>query len=98
MQLLCFYVPVTHAEAVKEAVFATGAGKIGQYEACSWQTAGEGQFRPLAGSQPFLGRAGQLERVAELKVEMVCEDALAQKAIAAFRSPIRRSSVNAYSA
>lgn len=69
---LCFFVPSDHAEAVKAAVFAAGAGRLGQYDGCSWETAGTGQFRPLPGSRPCVGTAGRLERVSELKVEMVC--------------------------
>lgn len=50
---LCFYVPVTHIEQVKQAMFAAGAGTIGNYDCCAWQVLGVGQFRPLAGSQAF---------------------------------------------
>lgn len=73
MYKLAFFVPEEHAEPVKAAVFAAGAGKIGDYDSCCWQTAGQGQFRPLEGSQPFLGQQGEVERVRELKVEMVCD-------------------------
>ncbi|WP_416884917.1 NGG1p interacting factor NIF3 [Marinospirillum sp.] len=69
---LVFYVPVEAAEGVKAAVFATGAGRLGQYEQCCFETLGQGQFRPLAGAQPHLGSVGQLEQVAELKVELLC--------------------------
>ena len=55
MYKLVFYVPVDHLEPVKQAVFATGAGKIGEYDSCCWQVLGVGQFRPLAGSTPYLG-------------------------------------------
>lgn len=72
MYKLCFYVPETHLEDVKHAVFAAGAGRIGDYDSCSWQVLGEGQFRPLAGSVPFLGQEGAVETVAEYRVEMVC--------------------------
>lgn len=72
---LCFYVPATHVESVKSAVFAAGAGRIGDYDCCCWQTLGDGQFRPLAGSRPFLGSEGKVEVVPEVRVEMVCEDA-----------------------
>jgi hypothetical protein len=72
MYKICFFVPEDHAEAVKSAMFAAGAGKIGDYDSCCWQTAGQGQFRPLAGSQPFIGQQGEVERVIEYKVEMVC--------------------------
>ncbi|MGM0693503.1 MAG: NGG1p interacting factor NIF3 [Pseudomonadota bacterium] len=86
MYKLAFFVPVADAEPVKEAVFATGAGRIGDYEACCFQTRGTGQFRPLAGADPHIGRVGDLEQVEELKVELVCEDSLIDKAIEALRS------------
>ena len=73
MYKLCFFIPETHVEQVKKALFNKGAGRIGQYDNCSWQVLGEGQFRPLEGSKPFLGTQHTIERVAEYKVEMVCE-------------------------
>ena len=72
MYRLCFYVPEPSLEVVKNAVFAAGAGRVGDYDSCSWQALGEGQFRPLTGSAPFLGQEGVVERVAEYRVEMVC--------------------------
>lgn len=83
---LCFYVPDTHVEAVKQAVFDAGAGRIGDYDCCAWQVAGEGQFRPLAGSDPFLGTHGEVSRVREFRVEMICTEALLDDAIAALRA------------
>ncbi len=76
MLKLCFYVPESHLEPVKQAIFAAGAGKIGNYDSCCWQTLGQGQFRPLDGSNPFLGQHGEVETVAEYKVELVCADDL----------------------
>lgn len=75
MYKLTFYVPDTHVEPVKQAVFAAGAGRIGHYEACSWQVMGQGQFCPLKGATPFIGAANQLETVNEWRVEMVVDDA-----------------------
>ena len=69
---LCFYVPDTHIEQVKQAVFAKGAGRIGQYDHCAWQTPGEGQFRPLPGANPTIGAQNEVETVREYKVEMIC--------------------------
>ena len=91
MYKLAFYVPGPYLEVVKQAVFEAGAGRIGNYDSCSWQTLGEGQFRPLAGSQPFIGQpvvegVGELEKVAEYRVEMVCEDQLIVAAIKALIS------------
>ena len=76
MYKLCFFIPETHVEQVKQALFDKGAGRIGLYDHCSWQILGVGQFRPLEGSQPFLGTTHKIERVAEYKVEMVCENSV----------------------
>ncbi|MDX1733855.1 MAG: YqfO family protein [Halioglobus sp.] len=74
MYRLSFYVPESHLEQVKTAAFAAGGGRIGNYDSCCWQVAGQGQFRPLQGSAPFLGQQGSIETVPEYKVEMVVED------------------------
>lgn len=74
MVKLCFYVPESHLESVKMALFAKGAGHYKAYDQCCWQVRGEGQFRPLQHSQPFLGLVNQLEKVLEYKVEMLCTD------------------------
>ena len=85
MYKLCFYVPDVHLEAVKAAVFAAGGGRIGDYDSCCWQSTGEGQFRPLAGANPFIGAHDALTRVPEIKVELVCDDAHIQSAVAALK-------------
>jgi len=85
MYKLAFFVPVEAAEDVKEAVFESGAGRIGDYEACCFQTPGTGQFRPLDDADPHIGRVGQLERVDELKIELVCRDARIHAAVAALK-------------
>lgn len=74
MYKIAFFVPSTHAEAVKDALFAAGAGRFREYDRASWETAGTGQFRPLSGASPFLGSEGKVERVEELRVEMICVD------------------------
>ena len=76
MYKLSFFIPASHVEEVKTALFNKGAGRIGQYDYCSWQILGAGQFRPLKGSSPFIGNHGKLKQVPEYKVEMVCEDEL----------------------
>jgi hypothetical protein len=86
MYQLSFYVPESHLEKVKQAVFATGAGKIGNYDNCCWQVLGQGQFRPLPGSEPFIGEQGELETVAEYKIELICADALIRAAVDALRA------------
>jgi len=74
MYQIFFYVPETHVEQVKEAIFFAGAGCVGNYSHCSWQVKGEGQFLSLAGSNPYLGEIGKVEKVIEYKVETVCEE------------------------
>ena len=69
-----FYVPKKEANRVKEAMFKAGAGRIGDYEYCSWECEGIGQFKPKEGANPHIGKVNKLEFVKELKVEMVCEE------------------------
>ena len=74
MYHLCFYVPESHLAKLKTALFDAGAGKVGAYDSCAWETKGRGQFRPLQGSSPFLGKVNTIEYVAEYRVEMVCDE------------------------
>lgn len=85
MYKLVFFVPESHLEIVKEAVFAAGAGTIGMYDKCCWQIEGQGQFRPLAGSNPYLGQAGEVEKIAEFRVEMVCKKNSIRQVVAALK-------------
>ncbi|TBW53305.1 NGG1p interacting factor NIF3 [Marinobacter halodurans] len=86
MYKLCYFVPESHLDVTKTALFEVGAGRIGDYDSCAWQCRGQGQFRPLDGSQPFLGQTGKVEKVDEYKVELVCEDDLIGDAIQALKS------------
>ncbi|MDX1397467.1 MAG: YqfO family protein [Oceanospirillum sp.] len=85
MYKLAFFVPESHLEPVKTAVFETGAGRIGHYDHCCWQIKGQGQFRPLEGSHPHIGSQNELETVEEYRVELICEDSLIKQAIAAMK-------------
>lgn len=85
MYKLVFFVPESNLATVKSAVFATGAGRIGDYEQCCWQVLGEGQFRPLEGADPHIGNIGDLESVAEFRVELICHDDLIKRAVAAMK-------------
>lgn len=85
MYKLVFFVPETHKELVKKAVFNAGAGKFEGYDCCSWETRGCGQFRPLSGSQPFIGAVDALEQVSEYRVETVCPHDDLKKVISALK-------------
>ena len=74
MYKICLFVPKTHLEIVKNAIFEAGAGAIGNYSNCSWEILGEGQFTPFNGSNAFIGEINKLEKVAEYKVETICEN------------------------
>ncbi|MCF6191392.1 MAG: divalent cation tolerance protein CutA [Cocleimonas sp.] len=83
---ISFYVPEKQCEQVKQAMFNAGAGVLGNYQKCSWQTLGQGQFKPLEGSQPFLGKQGEIETVSEYKVEMLCTEENIKPVIQALKS------------
>ena len=83
---LNFFVPETHLESVKAALFAAGAGRVGDYDSCCWQTKGQGQFRGLEGSAPYIGQKGEVEQIEEYKVELVCEEAMIHAVIEALKS------------
>lgn len=65
------HVPVADAEKVKQALFAAGAGQIGNYRACSFDVEATGQFEPLPGADPTEGEVGTLYRGSEIRVELV---------------------------
>ena len=68
---LVVFVPSEALDAVRDAVFAAGAGRIGEYERCSWYAAGTGTFLGGEETSPALGERGQEERVSELRLETV---------------------------
>jgi hypothetical protein len=68
---LVWFVPEEALDTTRDAVFAAGAGRIGDYERCSWYTAGTGTFLGGEGTDPTIGERGREERTAELRVETV---------------------------
>ncbi|MDR1644469.1 MAG: Nif3-like dinuclear metal center hexameric protein [Tannerellaceae bacterium] len=83
---LVTFVPQSFAETVRQALFAAGAGHIGNYDACSFNLAGEGTFRPGANSQPFCGEAGKLHHEKEIRIETILPTFRQDEAIRALRS------------
>jgi len=65
------YVPVKHADKVSRAIFEAGAGKIGKYTETSFNISGKGTFKPMEGTNPFMGKIGEKETVREIKIETV---------------------------
>jgi hypothetical protein len=83
---LVVFVPREALDDVRVAVFAAGAGRIGEYERCSWYTAGTGTFLGGAGSSPTVGERGREERVAELRLETVFPEERQDEVLAALRA------------
>jgi hypothetical protein len=80
---LVWFVPEEALHVTREAVFAAGGGRIGNYTRCSWYTAGTGTFEGGEGTQPTVGEAGREERAPEYRVETVVPAERAREAIAA---------------
>ena len=81
-----WFVPEDALDVTRDAVFEAGAGRIGEYERCSWYTAGTGTFFGCERTDPAVGERGTEERVPELRVEtMVPTDRLNQ-VVAALRA------------
>lgn len=80
------YVPDESADAVRDALFAAGAGHIGDYSHCSWATHGTGQFLPHEGAAPAIGTVGAVERVPEFRVEVIAPAGSRAAVLAAVRS------------
>jgi hypothetical protein len=79
------FVPEADGEAVRMAMGEAGAGRIGNYDHCSFTSRGTGRFRPLAGARPAIGEVGQLEDVAEERIETICSDERLTTVLAAIR-------------
>ena len=76
-------VPKEFVARVREAMFEAGGGQYGKYSGCCFQTVGEGTFLPMPGAEPFIGEAGKMETVQEIRLEMVVKDTLLSGVIAA---------------
>jgi hypothetical protein len=82
---LVVFVPAAALESVCEALFAAGAGQIGNYERCAWYTAGTGIFLAREGAKPSIGEVGQEQRVNEYRLETVYPRELEADVVRALR-------------
>ncbi|MBE7490676.1 MAG: Nif3-like dinuclear metal center hexameric protein [Planctomycetes bacterium] len=81
---LAVFVPETHADKVRQALFDGGAGHVGNYDSCSFNTQGVGTFRGMVGkTSPFLGTPGELERAQEIKIEVILRREVAGRVVGA---------------
>lgn len=82
---LVVYVPLTHADVVRDAMGQAGAGRLGKYTFCSFSSRGVGRFRPEEGAQPAIGEVGQFEEVEEERIEITCHQDVVENVIAAIK-------------
>lgn len=82
---LVVFVPLSHADQVREAMGAAEAGKIGKYSYCSFSCKGVGRFKPEEGANPAIGEVGKLEEVEEERIEVVCDKQIVGDVIAAMK-------------
>ena len=80
---LAVYVPVSHADVVREALFGAGCGNIGGYDSCSYNVEGVGTFRAGDGCNPFCGKVGELHKEYEVRIETVMPAYLRNKVVSA---------------
>ncbi|UVI32157.1 Nif3-like dinuclear metal center hexameric protein [Paenibacillus spongiae] len=80
---LVVFVPQSHHEQVLQALWKAGAGGIGGYSCCSFNIEGTGTFLPKEGAQPFIGEEGRMERVAEIRIEMIVPYSVHRRAVQA---------------
>jgi hypothetical protein len=83
---LVWFVPAEALEATRDAVFEAGAGRIGDYQRCSWYTAGTGTFLGGESTDPAVGESGREEHVPELRVETVVPGDAIDDVVAALRA------------
>jgi len=79
------FVPETHTDIVREAMGKAGAGKIGNYNHCSFSSKGIGRFKPEDGANPHIGEVGKFEEVTEERIETVCSREKLREVITAIK-------------
>lgn len=83
---LVVFVPLSHADIVRKALGEAGAGKIGNYDFCSFSSRGIGRFKGNEKSNPTIGEAGKYEEVEEERVEVIVPREILEKVINKMKS------------
>ncbi len=79
------YCPKDTADNIRLAIGKAGGGVIGNYTYCAFVTNGYGYFLPMEGSNPAIGKQGEIEKVEEVKIEFVCEQDKVKEVINAIK-------------
>ncbi len=95
---IVIYVPESSGDAVRSAMGEAGAGRIGNYDHCSFSVKGTGRFRPLDGASPAIGSIGRLESVEEERIETVCGEDRLKGVLKAIRAahPYEEPAIDVY--
>lgn len=86
LDVLVVHIPTAATEQVLAALFAAGAGAVGEYRECAFVQRGEGRFRPVGGAHPTIGTVGELERVVEDRVEVTFPRSVRAEVVATLRA------------
>ncbi|HEY4500163.1 MAG TPA: hypothetical protein VJH25_00020 [Candidatus Paceibacterota bacterium] len=95
---LVVYVPLDHADKIREALHSSGAGEMGNYDQVTFSARGMGRFRPLAAANPAIGEVGKLELVEEERIETVVTEDIIEKVLSAVRAahPYEEPAIDIY--
>jgi dinuclear metal center YbgI/SA1388 family protein len=85
LRKLVTFCPSSHAGQVREAILNAGAGQIGNYDCCCYNTMGEGTFRALEGANPYVGELGKIHSEAEIRIETIFPAYLENAVISALK-------------
>jgi len=98
MLKIVVFVPIEAADRVRAAMADAGAGRIGNYSHASFSTHGQGRFIPLEGSNPAIGKIGELEITEEEKIEVLCHEHALPQVIKAIRAvhPYEEPAIESY--
>jgi hypothetical protein len=93
------YVPLTHSDAVRQAMGEAGTGKLGNYTFCSFSSRGIGRFNPQKGANPHIGEVGKFEEVEEERIEVSCGKDVLEDVISAIKKahPYEEVALDLYS-
>lgn len=91
-------VPENEADKLREAIGSAGGGKVGNYTHCSFSVKGTGRFLPVDGANPTIGQVGQLEEVAEERIEITCDGESVKAVVDAIRAthPYEEPAIDVY--
>lgn len=77
--------PLSHSDAIRQAIGDEGGGTIGNYSHCSFSTRGIGRYKPLEGAKPMIGSVGEFVEVEEERIEFMCDRTVAKDVIEAIK-------------